>query len=101
MRILVFVIIMLLSACASTGPENLQEYNGKAGQAVVYKHLDADPNYILPEGFQCRIDSTLVCSVGQGRSDCKCKLITDLENRDVRITGRGERGAGRRSRGYH
>ena len=100
MRILVFVIIMLNSACVSNTPGNLQGNGEKADRAVVYKHLDAGPNYILPDGFQCRIGSTPVCSVGQGKSDCRCQMIDDADAREARMLNRGERGAGRRSRGF-
>ena len=93
MRILVFVLMMLISACASNTPGDFQGNNGKADRAFVYKHLDADASYILPEGNQCRIDSTLVCTVGQGRSDCKCQMIDDVWDREARRLGRGERGA--------
>jgi len=99
MRILVFVMITLISACASNAPGNLQGNNGKADRTVVYKHLDADPNYILPEGNRCRIHSTLVCTVGQGGSDCKCQSIDDVEAREARMLSRGERGAIRRGSG--
>jgi hypothetical protein len=98
MRILVFVMIMLISACASNAPGNLQGNIGKADRTVVYKHLDADPNYILTDSFQCRINSVLVCSVGQGKSDCNCQTINDVEDREARMLNRGERGAGARSR---
>ena len=100
MRILVFVMIMLLSACASNAPGNLQGNSGKAGQAVAYKHIDADPNYVLPDGYQCRSGSVLACTVKQGRSDCACQMISDLEDRTTRMISGGERGAIRRSRGF-
>ena len=91
MRILVFVTIMLISACASNAPGNLQGNNGKADRTVVYKHLDADSNYILTDSFQCRINSVLVsscprvlvCSMGQGKSDCRCQMINDVEDREA------------------
>lgn len=97
MRILFFVMIMSISGCASNAPDNLQGNNGKADRAVVYKHLDADPNYILPDGYQCRFESVLVCSVGQGKSDCKCQMINDVEAREARMPSRGARA---RRRGF-
>ena len=100
MRILVFVMIMLTSACASNASGNLQGSNAKADGALVYKHLDADPNYILPDGFQCRSGSVLACTVQQGKSDCSCNSIKDLEDRAARMISGGERGAIRRSRGF-
>jgi hypothetical protein len=100
MRILFLVMIMLISACASNAPGNLQGNAGKSDRSVVYKHLDADPNYILPDAFRCRANSVLVCSVGQGKSDCRCQTINEADAREAWMPGRGERGAGRRSRGF-
>jgi starvation-inducible outer membrane lipoprotein len=100
MRILVFVMIMLISACVSNTPGNLQGNSVKADRAVVYKHLDADPNYISPDGYQCRSGSVLACTVQQGKSDCSCHSTNDLEDRATRMISRGERGAIRRSRGF-
>lgn len=99
MRILVFVMIMLISACASNTPGNLQGNGGKADGTIVYKQLDADPKYIVPDGYRCRANSVPVCSAGQGKSDCRCLMIDDADAREARMLGRGERGAGRRSRG--
>lgn len=70
MHILIFLLLMIISACVSNTPGQLQGHNVKSDRTVACKHLDADPNYFLPEGYQCRIDSTLVCSAGQGKSNC-------------------------------
>lgn len=90
------MMIMLISACVSNTPGNLQGHIGKADRGSVYKHLDADPNYILPDGFQCRSGSVLMCSVGQGKSDCKCHIFDDAQARQARML---DRGAGARRRG--
>lgn len=100
MRILFLVMIMLISACASNAPGNLQGNAGKADRSVVYKYLDADPNYIVPDGYRCRANSVLVCSVAQGKSDCRCQTINEADARESRLLSRGERGAGRRGRGF-
>ena len=96
MRILILVMFMLISACASNAPGNFAGNGGKTDRTVVYKHLEADPYYFVPDGYQCRSGSVLVCSVGQGKSVCRCLMFNDAETWETRMLSRGERGAGRR-----
>lgn len=96
MRNLILVTIMLISACASNASGKLAGNGGKADRTVVDKNLEADLNYIVPDVYQCRSNSVLVCSVGQEKPDCRCLMFNDANTREVQMLSRGERGAGRR-----
>jgi hypothetical protein len=94
-RVLMVIIGLMLSGCASNARDDLYGNRQKSGWGAEDKIVYTDYGDLTPRAQRCGEGHVLWCAVDQVGTSCSCVPEQDVDARAARLFGEHERGSAR------